>query len=63
VTQKDFDLPTLEGCEIVLRESITEADGTVIYARDFGIGYFIKVEPRPTTIVRDDVDCIRRLAT
>ena len=48
MTQQDFDLsnlPILEGCEVVLRESVTEEDGTVTYAKDYDLKYFIKVVP------------------
>lgn len=43
--EPDLHLPILEGCEVVLRESTTDRDGRVVYAKDFGLDYFILIIP------------------
>lgn len=38
-----FDIP--DGYELIFPKSVTDPDGTVLYAKDFGLEYFLRLAP------------------
>jgi hypothetical protein len=49
VDQQNYRLPLPDGYEWAERESITEEDGKVIWAKDCGMRYFLVLVPLPPT--------------
>jgi hypothetical protein len=45
VDHHDFGFEIPDGYEVVFRKSVTDPDGTVLYAKDFGLEYFLLLVP------------------
>jgi len=53
MNEEDFGLEIPDGYEVIFRKSVTDPDGTVLYASDFGLEYFILLAPSIAVPVDD----------
>jgi hypothetical protein len=45
MNEEHLDLEIPDGYEVIFRRFVTDSDGTTLYAKDFGIEYFLLLAP------------------